>query len=698
MTKTLNYRPIFYTFISLALGIFFARRIFCGDVFYIVGIICAFVAIFLVCFYSKHFARFVATILAFGAGVGIFSISCLTFNNCPFDSGIYTISGRVNTTSSYSSGQALIIDNVYIDGTKIDKAVKVFVSYSAGIEEGYVITFTDYLEKTSLYTLGEFNNYEYKYNIAYSANVDSVVIDRFDGLTISESLRLSVKKVLYDNLENDTASVCYASLFGDKSLISENIRNDFSVSGIAHLLAVSGLHVGFIASFLSILLRKVRKGKILRPIVVGSFLLFYCYLCLFSASVVRASVMFFVIAMADVFGKKYDRLNSLGIAGIVVLLYKPLFVYDAGFLLSFFCVFSISMFMPLFNRLLSKTKLPQWLCESIAIIFSVQLGMLPLTIYYYGQVSLLSMLANFICVPIFEIFFILLLACLPLVLIIPPVGFCLLAPGVVINGIMFVAKVIANQFWAVVYLGWIPVLLVVAIYFVMFIFSHFTNLKFSYKTLYSSLILIFASILVFGINMPTNCEFGITTLNSYGNMSYVVEFSGEKYLFSDYDYFSSKNADVYFSSLVHSKAKALFYFGKETLYFNNNFEAGYTASSIIAENSLLFNHSYEIGNVVITPCSIDNTLRGYMIECGETKVFVCTSMTESSHVMSIINDFESVEFLICSSDILTGEYIFDAKYIISDGKRIQCEDKITNMTGNWTIDIKNDKLKVRNID
>lgn len=697
MTKALNYRPIFYTFISLALGIFFARRIFCGDVFYIVGIVCGFVAIFLVCLYSKHIFRFIATILAFGVGLGVFALSYLTFNNCQFDSGTYTVSGRVNTVSTNSSGQAVIIDNVYIDGTKINKAVKVFISYSAGIEEGYVITFTDYLEKTSLYTLGQFNNYEYKYNIAYSANASSVVIDRFDGLTVSESLRLSVKKVLYNNLENDTASVCYASLFGDKSLISGEIRNNFSVSGIAHLLAVSGLHVGFIASALSFLLRKVRKSKIVRPIVVGAVLVFYCYLCSFSASVVRASVMFFVIAMADVFGKRYDRLNSLGIAGIVVLLYKPLFVYDAGFLLSFFCVFSISMFMPLFNRLFSKTKLPKWLRESIAIIFAVQLGMLPLTIYYYAQVSLLSMLANFICVPIFEIFFILLLACLPLVLIIPPIGFILLAPGVVINGIIIVARLIANQTWAIIYLGWISVLLVVAIYFVMFIFSHFTNLKFSYRMLYSSLILIFAGILVVGINMPTKCEFAITTLNSYGNMSYVVEFSGEKYLFSDYDYFSSKNANVYFSSLVHSKAKALFYFGNATGYFDNNYEMSYIASSNIEENSLLFNQSYNIGNIIITPCSIDNTLCGYMIEHGQIKIFVCTS-TQSSYVMSIINDFEGVEFLICSSDILTGEYVFDAQYIIRDGKRLASEDNITNMSGNWTIDIKNDKLKVRNID
>ena len=369
MKKIFNYRPIFYSFVALALGIFFARDIFRGNIFIIIGVILTFFALLLVCVFTKHIKRIIISIFVFCLGFGIFAFSNFAFNNLPFQNGVYIVSGRINTVKSYSSSQAVILDNVYIDGQKIDRCIKVFVGGESSLEAGYVITFSDYLEKTSLFTLGEFNNYDYKYQIAYTASVSNITIDKFDGLTVSEKLRESVKSVLFDNLAHDEASVCYASLFGDKSLIEGNIKQDFVGSGLAHLLAVSGLHVGFIAVLLKFLLRKMPYKQFINPIIIGSILYFYCYLCSFSASVVRATIMFLVLSLADSFSKHYDRLNALGLAGFAILLYKPLSVYDPGFLLSFFCVFSICMFMPHFLNLLGKfKKFPKWLKESLALI------------------------------------------------------------------------------------------------------------------------------------------------------------------------------------------------------------------------------------------------------------------------------------------------------------------------------------------
>ena len=699
-SRLINYRPLFYGFIAIALGIFFARHFLLGNTLIIVAVSCAFFALLIVCIFTKHIKRIFAGIMAFAIGIGVFALSNYTFNNTPFENGVYTVSGRVNTVANYASSQAVILDNVYIDGQKIDKTVKVFVGSSNSLEAGYVITFTDYLEKTTLFTLGEFNNYEYKYQIAYSASTTNVTVDRFDGLTVSESLRESVKNVLFKNLGNDEASVCYASLFGDKTLISGNIKQDFAGSGLAHLLAVSGLHVGFVALLLSFLLRKLPNKLVTRPLVMAPILFFYCYLCSFSASVVRASIMFLTLALSKAFGKQYDRLNGLGFAGFAVLLYKPLSVYDPGFLLSFFCVFSICIFLPHFTKLFKKIKkLPKWLSESLALILSVQVGMLPLTIYYYGQTTILAILANFVCVPVFELFFMLLVMALPIVLILPALGFVLLAPGAVISGVMLIAKWTASQTWAVVYLAWIPVILIVAVYIIMFVMSHFTDLKITHKIGYSALILAFVVILAIGNSLPTKQNLGVTVLNSYGDCSYVLELGGAKYFVSEYDYYSSQNASVYFSSLVHDNAECLFYMDGRQVYdvefFKNTYSAGFTED----KNVLAYNKLYYFKNITVSAVSIDLSLCGYMFDYDGYKIFVCHKNADKYHVLSALNDVKGVDILICSSDIISDDVLFDAKYILSDGTNITNGNEINNtLIGNWTLNIENDKLSMRCID
>ena len=109
---------------------------------------------------------------------------------------------------------------------------------------------------------------------------------------------------------------------------------NFRYGGIAHIFAVSGLHIGVIYGLLYGILRRLRVKGFVRLPVVFAALLFYCGVCGFSPSSVRALVMCTVLMIADAAGYAYDRLNSVSAASLVVLVINPVYLFSVGFQLS----------------------------------------------------------------------------------------------------------------------------------------------------------------------------------------------------------------------------------------------------------------------------------------------------------------------------------------------------------------------------
>ena len=152
------------------------------------------------------------------------------------------------------------------------------------------------------------STYAYKNKIKFVSFVDKEQFTSVNGnLHLNEKFRENVKNILFENMNYNTASIAYASIFGDKTLIDNEISDVFSISGVAHLLCVSGLHTGFLIALIYFVLRlfKIKEKYIL--IILSSILLFYCYLCSFTTSVVRATIMAIVLCSANTFGKRYDR-------------------------------------------------------------------------------------------------------------------------------------------------------------------------------------------------------------------------------------------------------------------------------------------------------------------------------------------------------------------------------------------------------
>lgn len=203
---------------------------------------------------------------------------------------------------------------------------------------------------------------------------------------------------LKENMSPDTYGITVGMLFGDRSFIGEDIYDAFQKNGIAHILSVSGIHVGIVYLYLSKLLgnRKTMGFYLL----TSGFLLFYAALSEFSPSVVRAVVMIFIHILSKLLWRSYDFLSCTAACALAMLLFNPFYLFNTGFQLSFAAVFCLASGLPWTERKLlqmSQEGKPELLVKALrygAPLLVIQLGMAPLTAYLFNYFSAASFFAN----------------------------------------------------------------------------------------------------------------------------------------------------------------------------------------------------------------------------------------------------------------------------------------------------------------
>ena len=204
-----------------------------------------------------------------------------------------------------------------------------------------------------------------------------------------------------------------AMFLGDKTELSSEEKRLYEENGVAHLLAVSGLHVSIVGGMLFRFLRK-RKFSYAVSCVCSSFvLLFYAIMTGFGNSVFRAVIMFLIFLLAQYFGAEYDMVSSMSLAGILMLYDSPLRILESGCIISFTSIFAIGMIVPFVKELEEKRRrsklIPgEFLIESkwkkrirqaffTSIIISMVIG--PLLLRFYYQWSPYSVLLNLFVIP-----------------------------------------------------------------------------------------------------------------------------------------------------------------------------------------------------------------------------------------------------------------------------------------------------------
>ena len=214
-------------------------------------------------------------------------------------------------------------------------------------------------------------------------------------------IRKSIDEQLFKYHNLETFSLLRGLLLADRGEISYETKTHFINAGVIHVLAVSGLNVGFIV--LIFLLLFGRLNLFLRSGITITGLIFYLILTGATASVFRATVMAVVLIIAYLSNRSTNLLNSIAIAALVVLIIDPNQLYDAGFQLSFSAVISMTIIYPyienIINKLSIRNKIVKYFLIAIGLSLSAQIGTLPFTFYYFSRFSTVSLIANLVVIP-----------------------------------------------------------------------------------------------------------------------------------------------------------------------------------------------------------------------------------------------------------------------------------------------------------
>lgn len=228
------------------------------------------------------------------------------------------------------------------------------------------------------------------------------------------------------NFKPDELAIINALLLGQRQDISKEVYSSYTNAGAIHILAVSGLHVGIILLILSFTLKPIEQykhGKLIKTILLISFLWLFALITGLSASVTRAVTMFSIIAIALNLKRPTNIFNTLAISMFVILLVKPMFLFDVGFQLSYLAVFAIVTIDPLLYKL---WKPKNWLLDkywhTLTITISAQFGIIPLSLYYFHQFPSLFFISNLVIIPLLGIIlgFGILIILLAMLNILPP--------------------------------------------------------------------------------------------------------------------------------------------------------------------------------------------------------------------------------------------------------------------------------------
>lgn len=258
---------------------------------------------------------------------------------------------------------------------------------------------------------GGFNFKEYakRKGLLYQLTLDDgqFLLRKDEKPTVRSRILMIREQILGSLMKHDFSveefMIIEALLLGRKEDLSAEIREKYKNAGAMHVLAISGLHIGILLLILNKILRPIenfRHGKKVKLFLLLLSLWFFAFLSGLSPSVIRAVLMFSVLSVGIVSGRSSRLDHYLFVSFFLSLLMEPLFIFDLGFQLSYAALISIIGMGPIVKNLWApKYKLTQYFWELFVVSFTAQLGILPLSLYYFHHFSGVFLLSSLIVIP-----------------------------------------------------------------------------------------------------------------------------------------------------------------------------------------------------------------------------------------------------------------------------------------------------------
>ncbi len=215
------------------------------------------------------------------------------------------------------------------------------------------------------------------------------------------NIRCILAGVIDETFDEEDAGVLKALLLGDKSDLSGETKDLYRASGIAHILAISGLHVSLLGMGLYKLLRKMTLPLKVSALVSVSVMVSYAVMTGESLSTNRALIMFFMTILADVFHRSYDLITALALAAVTVVFGHPYEIMTSGFWMSYLAVCGVALFYPALTQGIHWEKnVKHRLLQAFLTCTAVSVFTMPLITLYYYEVPVYSILINMIVIPL----------------------------------------------------------------------------------------------------------------------------------------------------------------------------------------------------------------------------------------------------------------------------------------------------------
>lgn len=417
MKKLLNFRPILFIALSLCCGIcttyFLVNKSIIWAIVFSVSFMLSLI-FFLVFFTNKDVVKrnviFTLVFLLFFA-VGSFGLNASLdrYEKANLGGRNYDITAKITDIKESETGYNLTLSNAEIIGNRTGKIyykITLSVYGEIDLEIGDIISFNANLYDKSYKFEDRLNANDVENKIKYSASVDANNIAKVgNDATIFEKVRIFIKNSLENGLGEKEFPIGLALLTGNSSFMDNDLLSAYRYAGVAHIFAVSGLHIGFLAVVLIFLFKKIKIPSILKTIIIGLILIFYSGVCDFSASSIRATIMTVVSLFALNKGQRYDSITALSFSAIIILLLSPVQLFCVGFQLSFAVVFGIFIL----TRPISKIFkfLPKKIANSLGVVLSAQIFSIPISLYAFGYFSTISVAINLLFIPIVSVVYVL---------------------------------------------------------------------------------------------------------------------------------------------------------------------------------------------------------------------------------------------------------------------------------------------------
>ncbi|MFV0274915.1 MAG: ComEC/Rec2 family competence protein [Bacilli bacterium] len=287
-----------------------------------------------------------------------------------------------------------LIDNKYQLEIKSKEKIIAYIETDNLIENGYKIKLIG--EISNIASVRNKNVFNYK-NYVYNKGIYRIFYaDEIEILSKRISILYKLKNFIIFKINSNKYIYHYLSAFvlGEKHLINNEVYTSYSTNGVNHLFAVSGMHVALLIGIITFTLKKLNFSESKRLIINTLIILIYIFLTNFTESLLRAGLFFILLSVNKLFYFHIKNINLLLLTFSILVIFNSYIIYSMSFQFSFI----ITLFLILSSEFISKSKLKLLLVSLISFLVSV-----PIMLYYFFQLNILSVLYNLFFVPFVSI-------------------------------------------------------------------------------------------------------------------------------------------------------------------------------------------------------------------------------------------------------------------------------------------------------